>query len=98
MTNSLFTGSGFIDFDEFVAVMADFMPQDESEQLRQAFAMIDNDGSGKISSAELKNVLRSLGDKHISNDEIEEIIREIDLDGDGQIDYEGRCPFRPVRY
>lgn len=85
-----FTGSGNIDFDEFVAVMSAFMPQDESEQLRQAFAMIDADGSGKINSAELQNILRSLGEQNMPSEEIEEIIREIDLDGDGQIDYEGQ--------
>lgn len=70
--------------------MAEFMPKDESEQLRQAFAMIDNDGSGKISSDELKKVLQSIGEQHISNEEIDEVVREIDLDGDGQIDYEGK--------
>ena len=31
-----FADSGAIDFDEFIAVMAAFMPTDEGEQLRQA--------------------------------------------------------------
>ena len=34
-------------------------------------------------------VLSNLGDK-ISDAEIDEMIREIDLDGDGQVDYEGQ--------
>jgi len=82
------TGSGFIDFDEFVAVMNEFMPTDDAEQLRQAFAMMDKDGSGKVSAAELKQVMRSIGEK-LSDDDIDEIIREIDLDGDGEVDLEG---------
>ena len=65
------------------------MPSDDTEQIRQAFMVIDKDGSGKISSVELKAVLRSLGDK-TSDADIEEIIREIDLNGDGEVDYEGK--------
>ena len=81
-------GSGFIDFDEFVAVMNEFMPADDSDQIRQAFSMMDRDGSGKISAAELKQVMRSIGER-LTDDDIDEIIREIDMDGDGEVDYEG---------
>ena len=82
-------GSGFIDFDEFVAVMNEFMPADDAAQMREAFSMMDKDGSGKISAAELKQVMRNIGEK-LTDDEIDEIIREVDLDGDGEVDYEGR--------
>ena len=81
-------GSGFIDFDEFVTVMNEFMPADDADQIRQAFSMMDKDGSGKISAAELKQVMRSIGEK-LTDDDIDEIIREIDMDGDGEVDYEG---------
>jgi len=81
-------GSGFIDFDEFVAVMNAFMPEDDAEQMRQAFAMMDKDGSGKINANELKTVMRAIGEKMTDND-IDEIIREIDMDGDGEVDYQG---------
>jgi len=83
-------GSGFIDFDEFVAVMNEFMPVDDAEQMRLAFSMMDRDGSGKVSAAELKQVMRSIGEK-LTDDEIDEIIREIDMDGDGEVDYGGWC-------
>ena len=88
MTKLSVAGSGFIDFDEFVAVMDEFMPTDDAEQMRQAFAMIDKDGSGKISADELRQVMRSIGEK-FTDDDIDEIIREIDMDGDGEVDYEG---------
>ena len=50
--------------------------------------VLDSDGGGTISSEELKQVMRNLGET-ITEDEVEEMIREIDLDGDGQIDYDG---------
>lgn len=87
-------GSGYIDFDEFVAVMNEFMPSDDADQLRQAFSMMDRDGSGKISAGELKQVMRSIGER-LSDEDVDEIIREIDMDGDGEVDYEGR-PIQPV--
>jgi len=89
MTKLSVVGSGFIDFDEFVAVMDEFMPVDDAEQMRQAFAMIDKDGSGKISADELRQVMRSIGETEFTDDDIDEIIREIDMDGDGEVDYEG---------
>ena len=64
------------------------MPADDAEQIRQAFAMMDKDGSGTISAAELKQVMRSIGEK-LSDEDIDEIIREIDMDGDGEVDYAG---------
>lgn len=35
-------------------------------------------------------VLKNIGDS-ITDEEIDELIREIDLDGDGEVDYEGVC-------
>jgi len=64
------------------------MPSDDAEQMRQAFSMMDRDGSGKISAAELKQVMRSIGER-LTDDDIDEIIRELDMDGDGEVDYEG---------
>ena len=45
--------------------------------------MLDHDGSGKISKAEIKRALN--GD--IDNETLDKIIQEFDLDGDGEIDY-----------
>jgi len=42
----------------------------------------------QVSAAELKQVLRSLGEK-LGDDDVDEIIRELDMDGDGEVDYEG---------
>lgn len=48
--------------------------------------MFDKDGNGFISAAELRTIMRSLGEK-LSPEEIEEVIAEADEDGDGEINY-----------
>ena len=45
------------------------------------------DGNGFISAEELMHVMNSLGEK-LSDDEVGEMIREADVDGDGQVNYE----------
>ena len=49
--------------------------------------MFDKDGNGFISAAELRHVMTNLGEK-LTDEEVDEMIREADIDGDGQINYE----------
>jgi len=80
-------GSGTIDFNEFLIVMARQNPDyDLEEEYRQAFKVFDRDGDGLISAAELKHVMANLGDK-FSDEEVRELIREADMDNDGHINY-----------
>ena len=68
--------------------MKAWAPATFEEQVREAFHLIDHDGGGTISANELKQVMKNLGD-NLSHREVEDMIREIDLDGDGEIDYQG---------
>ena len=45
------------------------------------------DGNGFISRQELRQVMLNLGEK-LLEEEIEYLINDIDIDGDGQINYE----------
>ena len=56
------------------------------EKLKAAFNLFDKDGGGTISSDEIKEVLCS-GQK-IDDKVWEEIINEVDGDGNGEIDYD----------
>ena len=50
--------------------------------------MFDKDGNGFINAAEIRRVMTNLGDK-LTDDEVDQMIRMSDLDGDGQVNYEG---------
>jgi Ca2+-binding EF-hand superfamily protein len=57
-----------------------------TEKLRAAFSLFDKDNSGSISGEEVKEILCS-GQK-IDDKVWEEVIREVDSDGNGEIDFE----------
>uniref|UniRef100_A0ACB8FT65 Uncharacterized protein n=1 Tax=Sphaerodactylus townsendi TaxID=933632 RepID=A0ACB8FT65_9SAUR len=82
-------GNGTIDFPEFLTMMARKMKDtDSEEEIREAFRVFDKDGNGYISAAELRHVMTNLGEK-LTDEEVDEMIREADIDGDGQVNYEG---------
>jgi len=59
------------------------------ENLRTAFQMFDTDNSGKIDAAEIKNLLEGDDFKdQINKDALNRIISEVDVNGDGEIDFE----------
>lgn len=55
------------------------------DEVQRIFDKFDKNGDGKISCAELKNVLRALGSE-TSTEEVKRIMAEIDKNGDGYID------------
>ncbi|XP_019349164.1 calcium-binding protein 7 isoform X1 [Alligator mississippiensis] len=57
------------------------------KEIREAFKVFDRDGNGFISKQELGTAMRSLG--YMPNEvELEVIIQRLDMDGDGQVDFE----------
>ncbi|ESN94228.1 hypothetical protein HELRODRAFT_164028 [Helobdella robusta] len=75
---------------ELVQVMSRFSsdPRNKEEEIRDAFRVFDRDNTGVISAAELRHVMTNIGEKLLDK-EVDEMIREIDVDKDGQINYEG---------
>jgi len=69
------------------AVAAKKMKKMSMEEIREAFQVFDKDGSGSISAQELRQVMNNLGEG-LTDVEVDEIIQEADIDGDGEIDYE----------
>ena len=86
-------GSGWIDFDEFLALMTKKTKEAQDEQeLREAFRVFDSKNKGQIETADLKVIFKAL-DPNMSDDEIDAIITEVDEDGSGTLDFEGKQNF-----
>ncbi|CAL5347269.1 unnamed protein product [Camellia sinensis] len=81
-------GNGTIEFTEFLNLMANKMKEtDAEEELKEAFKVFDKDQNGYISANELRHVMINLGEK-LTDEEVDQMIKEADLDGDGQVNYE----------
>ncbi|VDN97883.1 unnamed protein product [Rodentolepis nana] len=81
---------GKIDFHEFVAMMQPLLSEDGTGAdvyHRAAFKFFDKNGDESISTDELKHVLKTLHLK-LSDNEVDEMIKEADLDGNGLISFE----------
>ncbi|KAG6512462.1 calmodulin-like [Zingiber officinale] len=80
--------NGTIDFLEFLNLMTrKIKDADSEEELMEAFKVFDKDSNGFISAQELRHVMANLGEK-LTDEEVDEMIREADIDGDGQVDYQ----------
>ncbi|XP_042433431.1 calmodulin-1-like [Zingiber officinale] len=81
-------GNGSIEFGEFLNLMSRKVKETNvEEELKEAFKVFDKDQNGFISATELRNVMINLGEK-LTDEEVEKMIKEADLDGDGQVNYE----------
>ncbi|KAL2345787.1 hypothetical protein Fmac_007072 [Flemingia macrophylla] len=81
-------GNGTIEFGEFLNLMATKMKESEAEEeLKEAFRVFDKDQDGYISPSELRSVMRTIGEK-VTEEEVEQMVKEADLDGDGLVDYQ----------
>jgi len=67
--------------------MAEHLTEEQTAEFREAFALFDKDGDGTISTKELGMVMNSLGQKPTPQ-ELENMIREVDIDGNGEIDFD----------
>nr|KAJ0187709.1 hypothetical protein LSAT_V11C900493800 [Lactuca sativa] len=81
--------NGLIDYNEFITAMMNFRRTYKEEHLRNAFQKFDKDDNKRISKDELKSMLEEykMGDEDTIND----IISEIQVNADGEINYEEFC-------
>jgi len=79
---------GNITFEKFIDIMKMQMKDNNSEdEMREAFMAFDKDGSGYLDAEELKHFMTMEGEK-LTDAEVDEMIREWDIDGDGKLNYE----------
>lgn len=65
--------------------IAHAQPFSDSE-IKDAFFTFDMSGNGFVAAAEIRFVLDALGE-NVTDEEIDEMIRMIDADGDGQVNF-----------
>ena len=81
-------GNGTMDFPEFLSLVKKKMKDTSSdEEILAAFNFYDMDGNGYVSARELRSIMLSLGEI-LTDAEVDEMIRDADVNGDGQIDYD----------
>ncbi|KAG4113921.1 hypothetical protein ERO13_D12G013700v2 [Gossypium hirsutum] len=76
--------SGSIDYGEFIAATVHLNKLEREEHLVAAFKYFDKDNSGYITVDELQ---QACAEHNITDVLLEDIIREVDQDNDGRIDY-----------
>ncbi|KAI4375708.1 hypothetical protein MLD38_013545 [Melastoma candidum] len=76
--------SGTIDYGEFIAATMHLNKLEREEHLVAAFRYFDKDGSGYITVDELQ---QACVEHHMPDAFLEDIIKEVDQDNDGRIDY-----------
>ena len=84
------SGDGELDFDEFVTLMekqTNYVDESDEELVLRAFKSFDKDHDGKITNYEFKYILTQMGDK-FSQDELDLLFKECDLDINGILDYQ----------
>lgn len=90
-----------MEFCEFVQLAAKFIVEEDAEamqkELREAFRLYDKDGNGFIPTTCLKEILKELDDQ-LSEHELDSLIEEIDSDGSGTVDFDGKCNLRRIKF
>ena len=78
-------GSGEIDFGEWCTTTINQNSLFTEQNLKAAFSLFDKDGGGTIDATEIATVLGY--DIDADKEVWDQIIREVDENGDGQIDF-----------
>jgi len=78
--------SGEIEFNEFAQIWQRKLLSVNDSYIHAVFSVLDEDGNGTIEAHELAKVLNMTGEEN--KDKIDELIKEVDTDGDGVISWQ----------
>ena len=76
--------SGSIEFDEFIAMVAQKI---KSDPVLKFFQALDKNGDGYLSAEELSSALQLFG-QNVSGDDLTRYMAKADKNGDGKVNYE----------
>ena len=88
----LFIDDGYVDFNKYVDMMRkNYVTIDiERERMKAAFSSLDINGDGFLSRQELMDELVTKA-SGITIEDVEDILRDADMDGNEHIDFNGKC-------
>lgn len=79
--------SGFIEFNEFLNIMKSHWKQPSTAaELKESFELIDSNGDGTVTMAELKAFLCQFGEA-LTEEEVERVVSKYDVDKNGKMNY-----------
>ncbi|XP_003941249.1 calcium-binding protein 4 [Saimiri boliviensis] len=84
---------GRVDFEEFVELIGPKLREETAHmlgvrELRIAFREFDRDRDGRITVPELREAVPALLGEPLAGPELDEMLREVDLNGDGTVDFD----------
>uniref|UniRef100_H9H119 Calcium binding protein 4 n=1 Tax=Meleagris gallopavo TaxID=9103 RepID=H9H119_MELGA len=93
---------GRVDFEDFVQMMGPKLREETAHmvgvrELKIAFREFDVNGDGEISSAEMRQAITALLGEQLKAQEVDEILQDVDLNGDGHVDFDGELLARTGR-
>merc|ERR1719203_518380 len=80
--------NGSIEYKEFISAGLDKRLYLEQDVCWAAFCLFDKDGNGKISKDEIAQVLASSDVQAVAHTDLSDIMRAVDTNGDGEIDFD----------
>ena len=82
-----------LEFAEFCQLAARFLIEEDDEalkkELKEAFRIYDKGHNGYITTDTLRDILKEL-DSKLTNEDLDGIIEEVDEDGSGTLDFDGK--------
>jgi calcium-dependent protein kinase len=84
-------GKGKVHYTEYVAASLDMNVYLQDKHLTNAFSFFDKNNDGKINRQELKEVLTGSNSPLVNTPIWSSIINEVDINGDGEIDFGEFC-------
>ncbi|XP_062823272.1 calcium-binding protein 2 [Anolis carolinensis] len=84
---------GRVDFDDFVEMMGPKLREETAHmvgvrELKIAFREFDTNGDGSISGTELHQAVTALLGEQLNTQEVDEMLHDVDLNGDGTVDFD----------
>ncbi|NXY26339.1 CABP4 protein, partial [Atrichornis clamosus] len=84
---------GRVDFEDFVQMMGPKLREETAHmvgvrELKIAFREFDMNGDGEISTAEMREAITALLGEQLKAQEVDEMLQDVDLNGDGHVDFD----------